>query len=184
MLEFICLLIISLKWKTLMSNANNLKETSDTHINSYACCFFTNSYLCWCEFTNPCSWKLIVKVYWVPPSSDQHHSEWPCPLLLSKRQFLIIHLIRNGVLPYNLDKKWLLSNAKVDHKVMWLMLFSPDLLMEVKSYSISLWRHREPISLTVIFNQEAFCLSQLYCIVISECTLNCWKGVIMWVDFP
>lgn len=64
------------------------------------------------------------------------------------------------------------------------MLFSLDLLMEFNSYSISLWRCSEPITLAIIFKQEAFCLSQLYCIVISECTLSSWKEVIMWVDFP
>lgn len=48
------------------------------------------------------------------------------------------------------------------------MLFSLELLMEVKPYSISLWRHSEPMSSAIIFKQGAFCLSQLSRTVIQN----------------
>lgn len=64
------------------------------------------------------------------------------------------------------------------------MRFSLDLLMEVTCYSICLWRHSEPTYSAIIIKQEAFCLSQLYCVVISECLLNSWKDFLMWMDFP
>lgn len=48
------------------------------------------------------------------------------------------------------------------------MFFSLEMLMETKHYSISLWRHSEPMSSAIIFKQGAFCLSQLSHIVIQN----------------